>query len=157
MFSFCVLKIQMLCTFSRFSLFKFRPMIITWPVDGKLNIEFEESNVVGNLLYWNFAYGSPSRVSSMFPWCDVMRTSYQPIGQQEFPIIYWANQRRRKENWIPEFPNILYSQYMAGCIRRRSEHVTSWLLDHAWFSYLLATHWLCVVIILIVVQITVER
>ncbi len=39
----------------------------------------------------------------------------------------------------------------------RREYVTSWLLDHAWFSHLLATHWLCIVIILMVVQITVER
>ncbi len=43
------------------------------------------------------------------------------------------------------------------CIRHRREYVASWLLDHAWFSHLLWTHWLCIVIILIVVQITVER
>ncbi len=42
-------------------------------------------------------------------------------------------------------------------IRHRREYVTSWLLDHAWFSHLLATHWLCIVIIMIVIQITVER
>ena len=42
-------------------------------------------------------------------------------------------------------------------IRRRREYVKSWSLNHAWFSHLLATHWLCIVIMLIVVQITVEH
>ena len=45
-------------------------------------------------------------------------------------------------------------------IRRFRECVTSWLLamDHAWFSpHLLASHWLCIVIIVIVVRITVTR
>ncbi len=44
--------------------------------------------------------------------------------------------------------------WLINGIRRRREYVTCWLLDHAWFSHLLATHWLCIVIILIVVQIT---
>ena len=40
----------------------------------------------------------------------------------------------------------------ATCICCCREQVTSWLLNHAWFSYLLATHWLVIVISLIMVR-----
>ncbi len=53
-------------------------------------------------------------------------------------------------------PTMVWTTIKMITIHCHREYVTSWLLDHAWFSRLLATHWLCIVIILIVVQITVE-
>ncbi len=70
-------------------------------------------------------------------------------------ILCWTTIFTTCVNLCQSVINVVYILFPSIC--RRREYVTFWLLDHAWFSHLLATHWLCIVIILIVVQMSVSQ
>ncbi len=83
---------------------------------------------------WTYARVKTCLNKQVLPSCDIITEEW----------VKWSIMRECRE-------------WDCNTICRCREYVTSWLLDHAWFLHLLATHWLCIVIILIVVQITVER